>query len=112
MSKFDFRSKLQFRCAVCLLFVGLGSPFAFGQNQTAPKPRAPAPNATGSASGASSSATPDDPSASAFDAPRKLLREGKFDDAIATLEDFRSKNPATPGLSHELGVAYYKLADA
>ncbi len=115
MSKFDFRSKLQFRCPlcllVCLLFLGLGSPFAFGQTQAAPKPSAPAPNATGSAAEPASSSKPDDQPVSEFDAPRKLLREGKFDDAIATLEELQSKNPATPGLAHELGLAYYKKGD-
>jgi tetratricopeptide (TPR) repeat protein len=102
-------SKFQFRCAVCLLFVGLSSPLTFAQ--TAPKPNAPAPNSASSAGDASAAATPDEPAASEFDAPRKLLREGKFDAAIATLEDLQSKNPATPGLSHELGVAYYKKGD-
>ena len=102
-------SKFQFRCAAWLLFVGLGSPLVFAQ--TAPKPKAPTPNAPGPAADASTGATPDEPVASEFDAPRKLLREGKFDDAIATLEDLQSKNPATPGLSHELGVAYYKKGD-
>jgi tetratricopeptide (TPR) repeat protein len=113
MSKFDFRSKFQSRCAVCALFVGLGSPLVFAQTQTqtAPKPSAPAPNSTNSTIDASTAAAPDDAPASEFDAPRKLLREGKFDDAIATLEDLRTRNPATPGLSHELGVAYYKKGD-
>ena len=46
-----------------------------------------------------------------FGAPRKLLREGKFDDAIASLENLQTKNPAMPGLAHELGVAYYKKGD-
>jgi tetratricopeptide (TPR) repeat protein len=111
MSKSDFRSKFQFRCALCALFVGLSSPLGFGQTQTATKPDAPSPDATNSAGSASAAATPDELSASEFDTPRKLLREGKFDDAIATLEDLRAKNPATPGLSHELGVAYYKKGD-
>ena len=108
MSKFDFRSKLHFRCAVCLLSAGLGSALAFGQ--TAPKPSAPAANSTVPA-GETSPATHDQPSPPEFDVPRKLLREGKFDDAIATLENLQSKNPAMPGLAHELGVAYYKKGD-
>ena len=108
MSKFDFRSKLHFRCAVCLLSAGLGSPLAFAQ--TAPKPNAPAANST-AAAGETSPAAHDEPSPPEFDAPRKLLREGKFDDAIATLENLQTKNPAMPGLAHELGVAYYKKGD-
>ena len=109
MSKFDFQSKFFFRCAVSLLFVSLSSPLAFAQ--TAPKPNAPAPQSTGSTSDAQSATAPDNPPASPFNAPRKLLREGKFDDAIATLEDLQTKNPAMPGLAHELGVAYYKKGD-
>jgi tetratricopeptide (TPR) repeat protein len=104
MSKFDFRSKLHFRCAVCLLFVSLGSPLAFAQ--TAPKPSAATPNSPDSAGAESAQ-----PSSPEFDAPRKLLREGRFDDAIAALEALQSKNPAMSGLSHELGVAYYKKGD-
>src|ERR1700753_4401229 len=104
-------SKFQFRCAVGLLSIGLGSPLAFAQ--TAPKPNAPVPNSGVSAASSDkpSSAEEARPSAPEFDTPRKLLREGKFDDAIATLEDLQTKNPAMPGLSHELGVAYYKKGD-
>lgn len=106
-SKFDFPSKLHSRGAVCLLLFSLASPLAFAQ--TANKPGAPPPNSPAPAGDAS--ATPDQPPPSEFDAPRKLLREGKFDDAIATLEDTQSKNPKLPGISHELGVAYYKKGD-
>ena len=110
MSKFDFRSNLQFRCALCLLFVGLASPLAFAQ--TAPKPNASAPNAASSVATDSAAASESgQPSSPEFDTTRKLLREGKFDDAISTLEDLQAKNPAMPGLPHELGVAYYKKGD-
>jgi tetratricopeptide (TPR) repeat protein len=104
-------SKFQFRCSVCLLFVGLGSPLAFAQ--TTPKPNAPAPNSGNAAASAGASSSPEnvEPASPEFGAPRKLLREGKFDDAIATLEDLQTKNPAMPGLAHELGVAYYKKGD-
>jgi tetratricopeptide (TPR) repeat protein len=109
MSKFDFRSKFRSRYAVCLLFAGVGSQFAFAQ--TAPEPNAPAPTSNRVAGSDSAATASDDPPATAFDAPRKLLREGKFDDAIATLEDLQTKNSATLGLAHELGVAYYKKGD-
>jgi len=46
-----------------------------------------------------------------FAAARRLLQLGKFDDAIAQLLDLQSKNPTMPGLSRELGVAYYKKSD-
>jgi len=100
MSKFDFRSKFYFRCAVGLLSIVLGSPLAFAQ--TAPEPTAPAPNSSNGPSAAASRE---------FEVPRRLLREGKFDDAITTLEDLQTKNPAMPGLAHELGIAYYKKGD-
>jgi tetratricopeptide (TPR) repeat protein len=46
-----------------------------------------------------------------FAAARHLLQLGKFDDAITQLLDLQSKNAAVPGLSRELGVAYYKKSD-
>jgi tetratricopeptide (TPR) repeat protein len=46
-----------------------------------------------------------------FTAARKLLQLGKFDDAIAQLLDLQAKQPALPGLSRELGIAYYKKGD-
>jgi tetratricopeptide (TPR) repeat protein len=46
-----------------------------------------------------------------FAGPRRLLREGKYDDALAALHALEEKNPATPGLAHELGLAFYKKGD-
>jgi tetratricopeptide (TPR) repeat protein len=40
-----------------------------------------------------------------------LLELGKFSEAITQLEDMRSQTPPPKGLSHELGVAYYKKGD-
>jgi tetratricopeptide (TPR) repeat protein len=40
-----------------------------------------------------------------------LLQQGKYDDAIAELQDIAAKQPATVGLSHETGLAYYKKGD-
>ena len=48
------------------------------------------------------------PSNGAFDQPRHLLQQGKYDDALAALHDIEAQHPATKGLPHELGVAYYK----
>ena len=42
---------------------------------------------------------------------RKLMDQGKLDDAIAELQAFEASNSATKGLSLELGVAYYKKSD-
>jgi len=42
---------------------------------------------------------------------RRLLQLGKSDEAIALLQDLEQKQPATKGLSHELGAAYYRKGD-
>jgi tetratricopeptide (TPR) repeat protein len=46
-----------------------------------------------------------------FEQSRKLLQEGKYDEAIAALNELQDKQPGMPGLSHELGLAYYKKGD-
>jgi len=51
------------------------------------------------------------PSNGAFDQPRHLLQQGKYDAALAALHDIEAQRPATKGLSHELGIAYYKKSD-
>jgi tetratricopeptide (TPR) repeat protein len=57
------------------------------------------------------------PSASAQAAPaefvqaRKLLQEGKSDEAIAQLQTLEARDPAMKGLALELGAAYYKKGD-
>jgi len=48
---------------------------------------------------------------STFDGPRRLLQQGKYDDAIAALHDFETQRPAMKGLAHEFGTAYYKKGD-
>src|SRR5258707_13802260 len=45
---------------------------------------------------------------SAFAEPRRLLGQGKNAEAIAELQRMAAENPGMKGLSHELGVAYYK----
>lgn len=47
----------------------------------------------------------------AFAEARHLAQQGKFDEAIAELEGLAAKQPAAKGLSHELGVVYYKKGD-
>jgi predicted GH43/DUF377 family glycosyl hydrolase/tetratricopeptide (TPR) repeat protein len=42
---------------------------------------------------------------------RELLKQGKYDEAIAELRQLSSTHPAMEGISHELGVAYYKKSD-
>jgi tetratricopeptide (TPR) repeat protein len=51
------------------------------------------------------------PATADFSAARKLMQQGKFDDAIANLEALRSGDPHAKGLDLELGTAYYKKSD-
>jgi tetratricopeptide (TPR) repeat protein len=46
-----------------------------------------------------------------YSAARKLLQLGKYTEAINELESLRQQNPPPPGLSHQLGIAYYKKGD-
>ncbi len=50
-------------------------------------------------------------SAAAFAEARHLSEQGKYDEAIADLEELKTRNPPPVGLSHELGTAYYKKGD-
>ncbi len=47
----------------------------------------------------------------AFAAPRRLLQQGKNDEAIAQLQQIATTHPGLKGLSHEFGIAYYKSGD-
>src|SRR5438270_13935548 len=40
-----------------------------------------------------------------------LLQQGKYDEAIAQLQDLAAKKPTLKGLSHEIGIAYYQKGD-
>jgi tetratricopeptide (TPR) repeat protein len=42
---------------------------------------------------------------------RRLMEQGKFDEAIAQLQELSAKSPDQKGLAHELGVAYFKKGD-
>src|SRR3984957_15135509 len=79
-------------CAACLLAV---CPANLAQ-QSAP-PRAPAPSSQ--------------PASPEFVNARKLIEQGKVDDAIAELHTVESRDPAAKGLALELGTAYYKKSD-
>jgi tetratricopeptide (TPR) repeat protein len=46
-----------------------------------------------------------------FDEARRLLQQGKYDDAIAAFHQLETTHPGMKGLSHELGAAYYKKGD-
>lgn len=63
---------------------------------------------------ATQSSVPDAPqstktSSADFTHARRLMDQGKFDEAIAELEQMQASNPK--GLNHELGTAYYKKGD-
>jgi tetratricopeptide (TPR) repeat protein len=71
-----------------------------------------------SASGfAQQTAAPDLPlqasssSPSEFAETRKLMQQGKIDEAIADLQTLEARDPAARGLTLELGTAYYKKSD-
>jgi tetratricopeptide (TPR) repeat protein len=56
--------------------------------------------------------TPSHPSAdSDFAQIHLLLEQGKYDEALAVLREVETQHPATKGLAHELGSAYYKKGD-
>ena len=46
-----------------------------------------------------------------FTHTRQLLQQGKYDEAIAELQQLASSQPVTKGLAHELGTAYYRKGD-
>src|SRR5882672_10731380 len=48
---------------------------------------------------------------SPFAAAHRLLEQGKFAEAIASLEDLGKSNPNLKGLSHEVGIAFYRKGD-
>jgi tetratricopeptide (TPR) repeat protein len=48
---------------------------------------------------------------SEFDSPRRLLQQGKYDDALAALRDLEASHPGMRGLAHEFGVMYYQKSD-
>jgi tetratricopeptide (TPR) repeat protein len=50
-------------------------------------------------------------SAAPFAEVDRLLRLGKFNDAIAQLESMQNQSPPPQGLARELGIAYYKKSD-
>lgn len=49
--------------------------------------------------------------ASEFVEPRKLMQQGKIDEAIEQLHRIEARDPATKGVALELGTAYYRKND-
>jgi Flp pilus assembly protein TadD len=46
-----------------------------------------------------------------FQELRRLLQRGQYDAALTALRDMEEKHPSMRGLSHEIGIAYYKKGD-
>jgi tetratricopeptide (TPR) repeat protein len=67
--------------------------------QQAAPPQAPSAQATQSAAPAE------------FAQARKLMEQGKIDEAIVQLQTMEATDPATKGLALELGTAHYKKSD-
>jgi tetratricopeptide (TPR) repeat protein len=101
----------QFRwvCTVLAGMLALGGAISFAQSaQPRPVPatvQAPQPPPEAPTKSAPKSLIPE------FEKSRKLLQLGKYDEALAVLNDLHENHPETPGLSHEFGVAYYKKGD-
>src|SRR6202166_3329554 len=49
--------------------------------------------------------------AASYDQVHRLTEQGKFDDALAGLNEIAKSNPAAKNLSHEFGVTYYRKGD-
>src|SRR4030081_2345867 len=92
---------MQLSSRICSLWIStlLLTGSVLGLAQAAP-PTQPAPP-----SQASSTAAPD------FSQARKLMQQGKLDEAIAELQALETVDPNTRGLDLELGTAYYKKSD-
>jgi tetratricopeptide (TPR) repeat protein len=65
----------------------------------------------GSQSAASPPTAPSQAVDSAFGEARRLLQQGKNPEALARLQQMAAANPGIKGLSHEIGVAYYKSGE-
>jgi tetratricopeptide (TPR) repeat protein len=65
----------------------------------------PASSAANAPTNASTSAD------SVFAEARHLSQQGKYEEAIAKLQQLSKSDPNAPGLNHELGLAYYKNKD-
>ena len=48
---------------------------------------------------------------STYTSTRLLLQKGKYDEALAQLQELAIKSPNLKGLTHEFGVAYYRKGD-
>src|SRR5579859_710803 len=84
-------------CAATLLWLAS----AAGVAQQPASPEAPSTQSSPASADASSD----------FAQARKLMQQGKTDEAVAELQTLEARDPATKGLALELGTAYYKKSD-
>jgi tetratricopeptide (TPR) repeat protein len=90
---------MNWRCAVLRLFCCLGILVPL--------------LSTGIAQQTTPNQTPGPPESSApdFSNARKLMQQGKIDDAITELQTIEARDPGTKGIAFEIGTAYYKKGD-
>jgi tetratricopeptide (TPR) repeat protein len=84
-----------------------GSFLACWPTYAAEAPRAAQSSSAGEAPHAAQSPPP----GTEFEESRRLLQQGKYDEAISALHQLESAHPGMKGLAHELGAAYYKKGD-
>lgn len=94
-------SRLSWRHFVIVGLLVVGVP-ARGHNPADPNPEAregtqAAPQGTAATS--------------VFESSRRLSQQGKYDEALAALQELSAAQRAIPGISHEFGVTYYKKND-
>lgn len=89
------------RAIVSLLLLASSAIPGLAQTQSSQSAASPA------ASQSASSRSP----AAAFAQARHLLQDGKFEDALALLQQVEAADPQQPGLAHEMGAAYYRKSD-
>ena len=93
--------RLSFVLRLAFLTAWLWAFTASGFAQQSPAPEAP------SALASQASSTPP----TEFAGARKLIEQGKVDEAIRELEPVEASAPAAKGLALEMGAAYYKKSD-
>jgi tetratricopeptide (TPR) repeat protein len=87
-----------FRRTVIVLLAGCITAWPQAQPATPSGPAEPTPRTV-------------QPADLAFAGERRLLQQGKTEEALEQLQELLAKNPGLKGLAHEFGMAYYKKGD-
>jgi tetratricopeptide (TPR) repeat protein len=85
------------RCRFLLCAALIGALSVAGAGQQSSTPDAPSPSSSAAAADLAQA--------------RKLIQDGKVDDAITQLQSLESRDPSAKGVALELGTAYYKRSD-